>query len=57
MPQDEGCAPLSEIAPPRNLTLGLCKAFEAEMLRACAEVTAKHGLVADGLAMQAIDLH
>jgi hypothetical protein len=44
-------------SPPRNLTLGLCKALEAEMLRVCAEVTAKHGLVADRLTMQAMDLH
>jgi hypothetical protein len=43
--------------PPRNLTLRLGKALETEMLRACAEVTAKHGLVADGLAMLAMDLH
>ncbi len=48
---------MSEIAPPRNLPLGLWKAFQAEMLRVCAEVTAKHSLVADRLAMRAIDLH
>ena len=48
--------PMSEIAPPRNLTPGLCKAIETEMLRACAEVAAKHGLVAEGLGLQALDL-
>ena len=47
---------MSEIAPPRNLTLGLCKAIEAEMLRACAEVAVRHGLVAEGLGIQAMDL-
>jgi hypothetical protein len=47
---------MSEIAPPRNLTTGLCKTIEAEMLKACAEVAAKHGLVAEGLGMQAMDL-
>ena len=48
---------MSEIVPPRNLTPGLCKAIEAEMLRACAEVAERHGLVAEGLGIQAIDLH
>lgn len=47
---------MSEIAPPRNLTPGLCKKIEAEMMTACAQVTAKHGLAAEGLGMQAIDL-
>lgn len=47
---------MSEIAPPRNLTPGLCKAIEAEMLRACAEVAARHGLVSKGLGVQAMDL-
>lgn len=47
---------MSEIAPPRNLTPGLCKAIEAEMLRACAEVAVRHGLVAEGLGIQAMDL-
>ncbi len=47
---------MSDIAPPRNLTPGLCNAIEAEMLKACAEVAAKHGLVAKGLETQAMDL-
>ena len=47
---------MSEIVPPRNLTPGLCKIIEAEMLRACAEVTERHGLVAEGLGIQAMDL-
>ena len=38
-----------EISPPRILTPGLCKKVEADMLKACAEVAAKHGLVAEGL--------
>lgn len=45
-----------EIVPPRNLTPVLCKAIEAEMLRACAEVAVRHGLVAEGLGIQAMDL-
>ncbi|MCE6949677.1 hypothetical protein LAZ29_01850 [Cereibacter sphaeroides] len=44
------------VAPPRNLTPGLCKAIEAEMLKACSEVAARHGLVAEGLGLQAMDL-
>lgn len=47
---------MSEITPPRNLTPGMCKKIEAEMLKACAEVAAKHGLVAEGLGLQAMDL-
>lgn len=47
---------MSEIEPPRNLTPGLCKAIEAEMLRACAEVAARHGLVAEGLGVHAMNL-
>jgi hypothetical protein len=47
---------MPEVAPPRNLTPGLCKAIEAEMLRACAEVAARHGLMVEGLGVQAMDL-
>lgn len=47
---------MSEIVPPRNLTPGLCKAIEAEMLRASAKVAVRHGLVAEGLGIQAMDL-
>ena len=47
---------MTDIAPPWNLTPGLCKTIEAEMLKACAEVAARHGLVAEGLGMQAMDL-
>lgn len=47
---------MTKVAPPRNLTPGLCKMVEAEMLRACAKVAAKHGLVAEGLGLQAMDL-
>ncbi len=47
---------MSAVTPPRNLTPGLCKSIEAEMLRACADVAAKHGLVAAGLGVKAMDL-
>ena len=47
---------MSEMAPPRNLTPGLCKTIEAEMLKACADVAAKHGLMAEGLGVQAMEL-
>jgi len=40
---------MSKVAPPRNLTPGLCRAIEAEMLKTCREVAAKRGLVAEGL--------
>jgi len=45
-----------EVVPPKNLTPGLCKMVETEMLRACAEVAAKHGLVTEGMGLQAMDL-
>lgn len=47
---------MTKVAPPRNLTPGLCKAIEAEMLKACAGVAARHGLVAEGLGLQSMDL-
>ena len=47
---------MDNITPPRNLTPGLCRAIEAEMLKTCREVAAKHGLVAEGLGIQAMDL-
>lgn len=47
---------MSKTVRPRNLTRGLCKTIEAEILKACAEVAAKHGLVAKGLGVLAIDL-
>ncbi len=47
---------MTRVAPPRNLTPGLCKAIETEMLRACAEIAARHGLVAEGLGVQSMDL-
>lgn len=47
---------MPEVAPPRNLSPGLCKAIEAEMLRACAEVAARHGLMVEGLGVHAMDL-
>lgn len=47
---------MSDTVPPRNLTPGPCKRIEADMLNDCAEVAAKHGLVAEGLGLQAMDL-
>jgi hypothetical protein len=47
---------MTKVAPPRNLTPGLCKQIEAEMLEACAKVATKHGLVAEGMGLQAMDL-
>ena len=47
---------MTDIAPPWNLTPGLCKTIEAEMLKACADVAAKHGLMAEGLGVQAMEL-
>ncbi|NHM17533.1 hypothetical protein [Tritonibacter mobilis] len=47
---------MTDIAPPWNLTPDLCKTIEAEMLKACADVAAKHGLMAEGLGVQAMDL-
>ena len=47
---------MTKISPPRNLTPGLCKSIEAEMVKACNEIAAKHGLVAEALGIQAMEL-
>jgi len=47
---------MTRVAPPRNLTPGLCKVIETEMLRACAEIAARHGLAAEGLGVPSMNL-
>jgi hypothetical protein len=49
-------AGMTEAVTPRNLTPGLCKRLEAEMLEACAAVAARHGLKVEGLGIQVMDL-
>lgn len=53
---DLGAQDMTEVAPLRNLTPGLCKQIETEMLQACTEVAARYGLVAERTGLQAIDL-
>lgn len=47
---------MSRIGSATNLTSGLCKTVESDMREACAEVAARHGLVAEGLGLRAMDL-
>ena len=47
---------MSDVVTPRNLTPGMCQRIEAEMLAACQDIAAKHGLVAEGLGIQEMDL-
>ena len=42
--------------PPRNLTPMLCQQLQREMLKACREVAARHGLVVEAQDMTSADL-
>ena len=42
--------------PPRNLTPALCQRLSHEMLKACQDVAARHGLVVEGKEIAAVDL-
>lgn len=42
--------------PPRNLTPVLCQRLQAEMLRACEVVAARHGLVVEPRDITSVDL-
>ena len=43
-------------SPPRNLTPGLCQHLQREMLEACREVAARHGLAVDDKGLGNVDL-
>lgn len=47
---------VSKTSPPRNLTPGLCRHLQSEMLKACREVAARHGLVVDDKGTSGMDL-
>ncbi|MGP3699835.1 hypothetical protein [Rhodobacter sp. NSM] len=47
---------MPEASPPRNLTPGLCRRIEADMLEACRQVARTHGLLAESLGVRAMDL-
>ena len=42
--------------PPRNLTPALCQRLQAEMLKACEAVAARHGLVVEARDITGVDL-
>jgi hypothetical protein len=42
--------------PPRNLTPVLCQRLQREMLKACQEVAARHGLVVEAQGITGVDL-
>lgn len=42
--------------PPRNLTPVLCQRLSQEMLKACQDVAARHGLVVEAREIAAVDL-
>ena len=42
--------------PPRNLTPPLCQQVSQEMLKACQDVAARHGLVAEAKEIAGVDL-
>jgi hypothetical protein len=42
--------------PPRNLTPVLCQQVQREMLKACQDVAARHGLVVEAQDITGVDL-
>lgn len=42
--------------PPRNLTQVLCQRLQREMLKACKEIAARHGLVVEAQDITGVDL-
>ena len=47
---------MSNAKPPGNLSPALCQRLSDEMLKACQDVAARHGLVAEAKEIAAIDL-
>lgn len=47
---------MSKVKPPRNLTPGLCQLVQREMLQACRDVAARHGLAIDDKGLTEVDL-
>lgn len=46
----------SKVAPPRNLTPGLCERLRRDLMTACQQVAETHGLTAEGGELSDIDL-
>ena len=42
--------------PPRNMTPVLCQRLQREMLKACQDVAARHGLVVEAQDITGVDL-
>ncbi len=47
---------MSNTKPPRNLTPVLCQRLPREMLKACQDVAARHGLVVEAQGITGVDL-
>lgn len=47
---------MSNTKPPRNLTPVLCQRLQREMLKACQDVAARHGLVVEEKDITGLDL-
>lgn len=47
---------MSNTKPPRNLTPVLCQRLQREMLKACQDVAARHGLVVEAQDIRGVDL-
>ncbi|KGJ08123.1 hypothetical protein [Paracoccus sphaerophysae] len=47
---------MSTTKPPRNLTPVLCQRLQLDMLRACKEIAARHGLVVEAQDITGVDL-
>jgi hypothetical protein len=44
------------VAPPRNLTPGMCQRLRSDLLAACRQVASVHGLVVEGGELADVDL-
>jgi hypothetical protein len=47
---------MANTKPPRNLTPVLCQRLQREMLKACQDVAARHGLVVEAQDISGVDL-
>jgi hypothetical protein len=47
---------VSRKSPPRHLTLEICQRLQQDMLQACEEVAAKHGLAVEAKGLSNLDL-
>ena len=55
-PRSSEFSTMPNAKPPRNLTPALCQRVQVQMLKACQDVAARHGLVAEAKDVTVVDL-